>query len=494
MVDTCTTSKPEPLDLINRIKLNRNELTTNKANERRDSSNSVTSIHSSSSSSNAVTIISSNIPPSCSVKNNKRMKKSTQKKSDKLENDTSSAKSNQKSGFVIENDIAIDPNTNQTANESSSNNPPKPVSTVQPTTSRSNYLPRADLFDYNPITNFIGYNKNIEEIKSVDEKILNENDQVKDLFEKNSCKKCTIKIIDCFRTGVLNNQSAPVILTDKIKNALIINPSESSANNTTKNSRKNSKSSSTEVKQTKRNLRGTRRIFSTTTESDNASIKSTNESDSESLASNDTNILTSRAKRKRSVFSSESSHSIETISSTHSTNNQNVEKSKDTETSHNETLVNTNESRDESFLASNHSNTSGTACSGVKSKITKKINEYFLSNEKLNSSDSSHSKDTSMEVQTPSVAITTPTKTKNDTLETSKEACSSTSVTPTTTTSKEQPLNHTGGKENAMVDLNTSETDPPAKKFKSKIINLKITDINLIKISEFDLIMSLNTS
>jgi len=80
-------------------------------------------------------------------------------------------------------------------------------------------ISRNDLYDYNPITNYFYYNKKVDQMQ-IDEKFINEDQFVKESFQKYNLKFCNVKLIDCMQTDMFKNKDLPIKLTNEIKEKL----------------------------------------------------------------------------------------------------------------------------------------------------------------------------------------------------------------------------------------------------------------------------------
>jgi hypothetical protein len=83
-------------------------------------------------------------------------------------------------------------------------------------------IKRSDLYDYNPITNYFQYNKGASSLK-LDEKLINENEFIKNAFEKYSLKQCSVDLFDCMNTSMFKNLTIPITLTKEMKTELNLN-------------------------------------------------------------------------------------------------------------------------------------------------------------------------------------------------------------------------------------------------------------------------------
>jgi hypothetical protein len=82
------------------------------------------------------------------------------------------------------------------------------------------------LFDYNPITNYFNYNQKAE-LKQVDQKLIEDNEYIRQAFEKYNLKRCNVNLVDCFGTGLLYRTESTIKITDEIKQKLgIVDQSE----------------------------------------------------------------------------------------------------------------------------------------------------------------------------------------------------------------------------------------------------------------------------
>ena len=83
-------------------------------------------------------------------------------------------------------------------------------------------IKRSDLYDYNPITNYFHYNKGASSLK-LDEKLINENEFIKNAFEKYNLKQCSVDLFDCMNTNMFKNLTIPIKLTNEMKIKLNLN-------------------------------------------------------------------------------------------------------------------------------------------------------------------------------------------------------------------------------------------------------------------------------
>ena len=83
-------------------------------------------------------------------------------------------------------------------------------------------IKRSDLYDYNPITNYFHYNKGASSLK-LDEKLINENEFIKNAFEKYKLKQCSVDLSDCMNTSMFKNLTIPITLTIEMKSKLNLN-------------------------------------------------------------------------------------------------------------------------------------------------------------------------------------------------------------------------------------------------------------------------------
>jgi len=72
-------------------------------------------------------------------------------------------------------------------------------------------LNKKDLYDFNPITNYFNYNKNLD---------VNDDEFVRSSFEKYNLKFCEIKLLDCMKSDMFRDMQPPIQLTKKMQELL----------------------------------------------------------------------------------------------------------------------------------------------------------------------------------------------------------------------------------------------------------------------------------
>ena len=103
-------------------------------------------------------------------------------------------------------------------------------------------LNKKDLYDFNPITNYFNYNKNLDD---------NMNDEfVRNSFEKYNLKYCQIKLVDCMKSDMFRDMQPPIQLTQKMQELLNLKADKKNlkavkakkANSSSRSRKKNQKS------------------------------------------------------------------------------------------------------------------------------------------------------------------------------------------------------------------------------------------------------------
>lgn len=227
----------------------------------------------------------------------------------------------------------------------------------------TNALNRKDLFDYNPITNYFNYNNKTEQIQSIDEKKINDDEFVKRSFEKYKLKTCCITLKDCFNMDILNNFKSmkSISLTEKMKKDLNLIP----ANKIMKIKQEKEIFSRNKPRKTRLTKTSLRSMFSLEKDLDSTSIA---ESDTDSIMSNEL-LLTRAVKRKRNRIDS-----MDSIIETSFAVENNKKKLNET---------------DEKALNLSNSQNDLEDVNSLKTKVSKakKIKDFFPANEKKTSNE-----------------------------------------------------------------------------------------------------------
>ena len=118
---------------------------------------------------------------------------------------------------ITSSDIAKNDNNEPQTAESANN--------IKNNLARKLKLPRphfnkADIYEYNPITNYYNYNTDVQRTQTLDENNCQRETFYRESFEKYDLKFSSVEMVDCFKTGILENLSQPVHLTTEMKELL----------------------------------------------------------------------------------------------------------------------------------------------------------------------------------------------------------------------------------------------------------------------------------
>ena len=111
---------------------------------------------------------------------------------------------------------------------------------------------KADIYEYNPITNYYNYNTDVQRTQTLDENNCQRETFYRESFEKYDLKFSSVEMVGCFKTGILENLSQPVHLTTEMKELLNLNNPT-----TTKPKANRDKSKGRNTNQTKRKRKST---------------------------------------------------------------------------------------------------------------------------------------------------------------------------------------------------------------------------------------------